>query len=43
MYYRVDVSLSSLAGQSVKFILTVLANGSPTGDRALWIAPRIVR
>jgi hypothetical protein len=43
MYYRVDLSLASLAGQSVKFILTVLAYGSPTGDRAQWVAPRIVR
>jgi hypothetical protein len=39
--YNVDLDLSPLAGQSVKFILTVLANGSPIGDRALWIAPRI--
>ncbi len=43
MYYRLDLDLSPLAGQSVKFILTVLANGSPTGDRALWGAPRIAR
>jgi len=43
LYYRLDLDLSPLAGQSVKFILTVLANGSPTGDRALWGAPRIVR
>ncbi len=42
-YYRVDKDLSSLAGQNVKFILTVLAYGSPTGDRALWGAPRIIR
>ena len=43
LYYRLDLDLSSLAGQNVKFILTVLANGSPTGDRALWGAPRIAR
>ncbi len=43
LYYRLDLDLSPLAGQNVKFILTVLANGSPTGDRALWGAPRIVR
>jgi len=43
MYYRFDVDLSSLAGQNVKFILTVLANGSPTGDRAVWSGPRIAR
>jgi hypothetical protein len=43
MYYPVDISLASLAGQNVKFILVVYAWGSPTGDRAQWIAPRIVR
>ncbi len=43
MYYRFDVDLSPLAGQSVKFILTVLANGSPTGDRAVWSGPRLAR
>lgn len=43
MYYPVDISLAPLAGQSVKFILAVYAWGSPTGDRAQWIAPRIVR
>jgi hypothetical protein len=37
-----DVSLASLTGQNVKFILTILANGPATNDRALWIAPRIV-
>ncbi len=40
-FRHVDVDLSSLAGKSVKFILTVMANGSATGDRALWLAPRI--
>jgi hypothetical protein len=42
-YYRVDKDLSPLAGYNVKFILTVLAAGSPTGDRAVWGAPRILR
>ncbi len=42
-FTSVDVDLSSLAGQDVKFILTVLANGDPTGDRALWLAPRILK
>ncbi|MEW5938761.1 MAG: NBR1-Ig-like domain-containing protein [Chloroflexota bacterium] len=37
-----DVDLSSLAGQNVRFILTILANGPAANDRALWIAPRIV-
>jgi len=41
-YFNADLNLASLAGQNVKFILTVLANGYATGDRALWVAPRIV-
>lgn len=39
--YEANVDLSPLVGQNVKFILTVLATGSPTGDRALWGAPII--
>jgi hypothetical protein len=39
----VDIDLTLLAGKSVKFILTVLANGQPTDDQALWILPRIMR
>ncbi|OGO17210.1 MAG: hypothetical protein A2Z14_10075 [Chloroflexi bacterium RBG_16_48_8] len=39
----VDIDLTPLAGKSVKFILTVLANGQPTDDQALWILPRIMR
>lgn len=38
-----DIDLTPLAGKSVKFILTVLANGQPTDDQALWILPRIMR
>ena len=41
--YQVNVDLSALNGQKVKFILTVLANGSAHEDYALWIAPRITR
>lgn len=41
--YNVDVDLTPLAGKDVKFILTVLTGGSPTGDRALWVGPRIYR
>jgi Ig-like domain-containing protein len=41
--YNVNVDLSTLAGQDVKFILTVLSAGSATGDRAQWVAPRITR
>jgi hypothetical protein len=40
-YYEADLDLSSLVGKDVKFILTVLATGSPAGDRALWVAPMI--
>ena len=43
LYYQADIDLSPLAGQTVKFILGVNANGSPTGDRAMWVAPSIVR
>jgi hypothetical protein len=42
-FYNVDVDLSSLAGKDVKFILTVLAAGVATGDRALWVGPHIYR
>ena len=41
--YNVDVDLTPLAGMDVKFILTALAVGSPSGDRALWVGPRIFR
>lgn len=43
MFTTVDVDLSGLAGQDVKFILTVHSNGSTSGDRALWLAPQIVK
>jgi len=39
----VDIDLSSLAGQDVNFILTVLSLGPASDNRALWIEPRIVR
>jgi hypothetical protein len=41
--YNVDLNLNTLAGKDVKFILTILSNGASTGDRAVWVAPRIVR
>lgn len=41
--YPVEVDLSFLAGQEVKFVLTTFTSGVPTDDAALWIAPRIVR
>ena len=39
--YNADIDLSGLVGKDVKFILTVLSTGSPSGDRALWTAPII--
>ena len=41
--FAADLDLSSLAGKDVRFVFTVLSLGSPTGDRALWVEPRIVR
>ena len=41
--YTVDVDLSPLAGRSVRFILTILATGSASGDRVRWGAPMIIR
>ena len=41
--FNVDIDLTPLAGKDVKFILTALAYGSPTGDRAVWVGPRIYR
>lgn len=40
---RIDIDLSSLAGQSVKFILTVETNGSYRDDAAFWLVPQIRR
>ncbi len=42
IFHSVTADLSSLAGKNVRFILTVLANGSASGDRALWLLPRII-
>jgi hypothetical protein len=42
-YYTVDLDLTPLAGQDVRFVFSVLSLGSPSGDRAVWIEPRIVR
>ena len=41
--YPLSVDLSTLHGENVKFILSVLANGSAHEDYALWINPRITR
>jgi photosystem II stability/assembly factor-like uncharacterized protein len=42
-YYNANIDLTPLAGRSMRFILTTLATGSATNDRALWAGPRIVR
>ena len=42
-YYPVDLDLSSLAGQTLKFILVVSANGGNNQDFAIWLNPHIVR
>lgn len=39
----VNQDLSALAGKNVRFILTVFANGSASGDRAVWLKPRLER
>ncbi|NTU56279.1 MAG: hypothetical protein HGA79_08520, partial [Anaerolineales bacterium] len=41
--YMADVDLTPLAGRSVRFILTILATGSASGDRVRWGGPMIVR
>jgi hypothetical protein len=41
--YPISIDLSTLHGENVKFILSVLANGSSHEDYALWINPRITR
>lgn len=43
LFYQASLDLSALAGQDVRFVLTILANGPASGDRALWVAPRIRR
>ncbi|MBI3170877.1 MAG: hypothetical protein HYZ22_20550 [Chloroflexi bacterium] len=42
-YYPVDLDLNSLAGQTLKFILVVSANGGNNQDLAIWLNPHIVR
>lgn len=41
--FAVELDLSPLAGQDVKFVLTILSLGDASRDRALWVEPRIVR
>lgn len=42
-YFVVDLDLTPLAGQNVKFVFTILSLGDASNDRALWVQPRIVR
>lgn len=43
-FYRVDIDLSKYSEkQRFQLVLIVSATGSGAGDRALWVAPRIVR
>src|SRR5688572_1533743 len=42
-FYTVNIDLSSLRGQRVKFIFTVFTNGNSHEDFALWMSPRITR
>jgi len=42
-YYPINIDLSLLSGETVKFILSVSANGSSHEDYALWIEPHIAR
>jgi hypothetical protein len=42
-FYPVDLDLNSLAGETVKFILVVSANGANNNDNAIWLNPHIIR
>ncbi|PWH19335.1 MAG: hypothetical protein DDG59_03270 [Anaerolineae bacterium] len=42
-FLSVEVNLSSLKGNSVQFMLAVLADGEASGDWAIWSSPRIER
>lgn len=42
-FYPINIDLSTLSGEKVKFIFTVFANGSSHEDHALWVNPRITR
>lgn len=42
-YFPIDIDLSFLDGQKVKFILTILSNGSSHEDYGLWVNPQISR
>lgn len=40
--HEINIDLSGLAGQAVKFILTVQDNGNANAAQAFWLAPRIL-
>lgn len=40
---RIDIDLTSLAGEKVKFILIVKADGTSRDDAAFWLVPQISR
>ena len=42
-YHPVDLDLSALDGETVKFILMVSANGPQKNDNAIWLNPHIIR
>jgi hypothetical protein len=42
-YYPIDLDLNGLAGQTLKFILVVSANGGNSQDLAIWLNPHIIR
>jgi Ig-like domain from next to BRCA1 gene len=41
-YFHLDLDLSKLAGERIRFILRIYTLGSPVDDRALWVAPQLV-
>jgi hypothetical protein len=40
--HELNIDLSGLSGQTIKFILTVQDNGNANAAQALWLAPRIL-
>lgn len=41
-HVELDLDLNDLAGQQIRLVLSVSNLGNSAGDRALWVAPRIV-
>lgn len=42
-FHPIDLDLSSLAGETLKLILVVSANGGNNDDYAIWLNPHIIR